>query len=52
MYYGVDDRLDIYEETDVRHLQWAASVCALVDSYQALTNPDGTTSILMGRLFL
>lgn len=40
--YGEDDRLDVYQESDGERLQWAASVCALVNVANLTENGDGT----------
>ncbi len=44
--YGDDDRFDVYEETDIQRLQWAASTCGLVSEFQLLENPDGSFFLL------
>lgn len=43
--YGTDDRIDVYQETDTNRLAWAASTCALVDSYALTDNGDGTYTV-------
>ena len=39
--YGDDDRIDVYQETDPQRLQWAASVCALVEAPYLTERSDG-----------
>jgi len=45
--YGGDDRRDVYQETDVTRLQWAASVCGLVDESAVEDNGDGTYTLAL-----
>lgn len=45
--YGDDDRRDVYQETDTTRLQWAASVCGLVDESALVDNANGTYALLM-----
>lgn len=46
--YGSDDRLDVYEETDLERRTWAESVCALVDATALQENDDGTFTLSPG----
>lgn len=43
--YGPDDRRDVYEETDTKRLEWATSVCALVNASDLKENGNGTFTL-------
>lgn len=43
--YGEDDRIDVYEETDLERLEWAASTCALVNTTRLTQHGDGSYTI-------
>ncbi|MBI4557722.1 MAG: proprotein convertase P-domain-containing protein [Candidatus Hydrogenedentes bacterium] len=43
--YGTDDRIDVYEETDPLRLQQAASVCALMYTWDIVDHSDGTFTL-------
>lgn len=40
--YGEDDRIDLYQETDLEKRSWAFSTCALIDVSRLTQNSDGT----------
>lgn len=43
--FGEDDRIDTYEESDARHLTWAASTCGLFDASQLTPVSNGTFNL-------
>jgi len=43
--YGTDDRIDLFEETDLRRRTWALSTCALMTRSQLTENLDETVTI-------
>ncbi|MFA7693626.1 MAG: serine protease [Candidatus Hydrogenedentales bacterium] len=43
--YGVDDRIDLYQERNVDRLEWAESVCALVSSSVLKDNGNGSFTL-------
>ncbi len=45
--YGVDDRIDVFQETDPTRLMQAASTCALISNSDLTNNGDGTFTILL-----
>jgi V8-like Glu-specific endopeptidase len=44
--YGVDDRIDVYEETDPGRLAQARSTCGILSRNRLVDNNDGTYTIL------
>ncbi len=44
--YGTDDRIDVYQETDLQRLRWAASTCALVKTIDMTGNVDGSYTLI------
>jgi V8-like Glu-specific endopeptidase len=43
--YGTDDRIDVYQDTNLEHQRFAASACGLFDSTAVTSNGDGSYSI-------
>ena len=47
--HGVDDRIDVYEETDSFRVDLSNSVCALMPDFRVSDNGDGTSTILAAQ---
>ncbi|MBI1320864.1 MAG: trypsin-like serine protease [Candidatus Hydrogenedens sp.] len=45
VYYGTDDRIDLFEETDATRIEWAQSTCALVGVSQLSEQADGSIEL-------
>jgi len=43
--YGTDDRIDLYQESDLERREWAASTCGLVSNSSLQENNDGTFTL-------
>lgn len=43
--YGADDRIDLYQETNLERQVWAQSVCGLMQSSRLSNNGDGTFTL-------
>ena len=50
--YGIDDRIDTYQETDPQLRQYARAVCALIKAENLSTNETGRTLTLKTQPFV
>jgi len=45
VFYGTDDRIDLFEETDATRIGWARSTCGLVNVSQLTELPNGRVEL-------